>query len=113
MHSQSVVELRSCTKIYVILDLETHFVCNFALIFLRDFTAMDSPLKLASRQQPRYFTTQNCFILLLLHVKCRQVFFLLKRMHKVLSSQNELTAYNQQTVSTHSQIPSFKHFRSP
>ena len=61
MHSQSVVELRSCTKIYVILDLETHFVCNFALI-------LDSPLKLASRQQPRYFTTQNCFILLLLYV---------------------------------------------
>ena len=67
------------------MDLETHsvYISNFVLIFLRDFTAIDSPLTLASRQQPRYSTIRYSFNLLLLHVMLISGKFLslLKRMH--------------------------------
>ena len=60
----------------------------YGLIFLRDFAAMDSPLKLESRQHPRYSTIRYCFILLLLHVMLSLVKFLslLKSMYFVSSS---------------------------
>ena len=48
MHSQNVVGLKSYTATDVILELDTHV--------LRDFIAVDSPLKLESKQQPRYST---------------------------------------------------------
>ena len=63
MHSQSLVELKSYIKIYVMLDLEMHFAyirTNFVSIFLKDFIAMDSPLKLASRKLSRYSAIWNC-----------------------------------------------------
>ena len=49
--------------------------CNFVLIFLRDFVTIDYPLILASRQQLRYSTVWNDFILLLLYVLLSADFF--------------------------------------
>ena len=43
--------------------------CNFVLIFVRDFIAIDSPRKLLLRQQPRYSTMRYCFIVLFLTTK--------------------------------------------
>ena len=62
--------------------------CNFVLIFLTDFIAIDSSPKLVSRQKPRYSTIRYCFILLLLYVMLSSGKFLslLKRMRFVLSS---------------------------
>ena len=45
MHSQSAVELKSYKTICLTFDLETH---------LRAFIVMNLPLKLASREQPKY-----------------------------------------------------------
>ena len=62
--------------------------CNFVLIFLYNFIATDSSLKLASREQLRYSTIRYRFILLLLYVMLTSGKFLslLKRMHFVLYS---------------------------
>ena len=59
------------------------------LIILRHFIVMDSPLKLPSKQQPRYSTIRYCFVVLLLYVLWSPGKFssLQKRMHLVLSSQ--------------------------
>ena len=73
---------------------------------------MDFPLKIASRQQTRYSTTQCCFILLLFHVMWSSGKFLslLKRMHFVLSLPKWS---DQQTNRIYLQILNWKHFRFP
>ena len=89
--------------------------CNFVLIFQRDFIAVDSPFRLASRQQLRYSTIQFCFILLLLYVMLSSGKFLslLEECILFYLHQNELITYYQQTYRIHLQILYSKHFRIP
>ena len=49
MHGQSVVELNSLVNFGFRNSFSLNMNRNFVLILLRDFIAMDSPLKLASR----------------------------------------------------------------
>ena len=62
-HSQIVVKWNSYTAIYVVLNLETHFLC-LTIVTLY----WSSSLELASKQQPKYSIIRYCFFLFLLYV---------------------------------------------